>query len=145
MTLQGSCLCGKITIEMPEPEKKTVGMCHCTMCQRFFGGPMISLSEAPKDEVIIGGKAFLKFYDSSEWAERGFCSECGSSLCYRFKETGEISFSAGAFRDLDNFHVNMEICTDTRPNYLAPQPDAKQYTTEAFMELIGVSTGESAE
>ena len=36
-------------------------------------------------QVEFTGQDSISVYDSSEWAERGFCSQCGTHLFYRLK------------------------------------------------------------
>jgi hypothetical protein len=49
--------------------------CHCDMCRRWTGGPLLS---AISKEVSWQGEDVITTIKSSEWAERGFCSKCGS-------------------------------------------------------------------
>ena len=50
-------------------------------------------------------------YDSSEWAERGFCSRCGSNLFYRLKEADQYIVCTGAFDDESEFELVGEPTT----------------------------------
>jgi class 3 adenylate cyclase len=77
----GGCLCGDIRYEIVKPAIDS-GYCHCKMCQRFSGAPVVAGATFPKDGVrfIIGEPTY---YRSSPIAERGFCPRCGSSLTYR--------------------------------------------------------------
>ncbi|MFT4677303.1 MAG: hypothetical protein ACJAX5_002962 [Patiriisocius sp.] len=39
------------------------------------------------DSITFDDEGDVSTYRSSEWVERGFCKQCGSSLFYRLKET----------------------------------------------------------
>lgn len=112
----GRCLCGKVRFTT-EPVSE-VGICHCEMCRRWSSGPTIAahLSGAPE---ITGGE-FITWYGSSDWAERGFCSACGSNLFYRLKgEAPQYVSMAGAYEDQTAFKINTQIFIEEKPDYYA--------------------------
>jgi adenylate cyclase len=79
--ITGGCLCGDVRYEVNGVAIDS-GYCHCKMCQRFSGAPIIAGATFPRDGVrFVRGE--LTYYSSSAIAERGFCSRCGSSLAYR--------------------------------------------------------------
>lgn len=129
--IKGECLCGKVQIEI-EAVSQDLTICHCSMCMKFFGGPMIGLMGVSADSVV-NGQEYLCYYDSSEWAQRGFCQNCGSSLCYRSKEGGELYFAAGLFETLPDFAVKVEICVDQKASYLAFQPGTQRLTMKEYL------------
>ena len=77
----GGCLCGEIRYRVAGPALDTC-FCHCRMCQKFSGGPVLVCSTYPATAVQFT-KGELRYYKSSPFAERGFCGNCGSSLTYR--------------------------------------------------------------
>jgi class 3 adenylate cyclase len=77
----GGCLCGEIRYRVTEPALDTC-FCHCRMCQKFSGAPVIVGSTYPAGTVQFT-KGEPRYYRSSPFAERGFCANCGSSLTYR--------------------------------------------------------------
>jgi hypothetical protein len=77
----GGCLCGDIRYEIVKPAIDS-GYCHCKMCQRFSGAPVIAGPTFPRDGVRFT-KGQPTYYRSSAIAERGFCPRCGSSLTYK--------------------------------------------------------------
>jgi hypothetical protein len=52
-------------------------------------------THAPFSTVTFTEDRGLKWYASSEWAERGFCGTCGSCLFYRLKGEDDLGISAG--------------------------------------------------
>lgn len=89
--ITGGCLCGEIRYQINEPSIDT-NYCHCRMCQRFSGAPVVAATAFPREAVVFtqGNPKYFEatqehavFYESSLIAERGFCPNCGSSLIYR--------------------------------------------------------------
>lgn len=111
---QGECLCGKVQLTAPDIPAK-VGVCHCEMCRRWSSGPFLALHAGTN--VRLTGEESVRIYPSSEWAERGFCVECGSNLFYRLKETGEYMVSAGLFLPQDNWQLSQQVFIDSKPHY----------------------------
>ncbi len=80
----GSCLCGA-TLITAKSISKNVGACHCSMCRKWSGGPLMAVDCGT--DVSFEGEENISVFKSSEWAERGFCNKCGSHLFYRLKES----------------------------------------------------------
>ena len=77
MQTKAKCLCGSVNFEIElstsEPE---VAACHCSMCRKWLGGPMLAIDSGKL--MNVSGESFITRYSSSEWAERGFCNKCGT-------------------------------------------------------------------
>ncbi|MEL6320885.1 MAG: GFA family protein, partial [Cyanobacteria bacterium J06626_14] len=108
--MDGQCLCGAITVKTPD--KKTIDACHCSMCRRWGGGPALGVSCGT--DVQIDGTDTIKVYQSSEWAERGFCRECGTHIFYRLLATSEYFLPAGLFQDDAEFEFTEQIFIDRK-------------------------------
>jgi hypothetical protein len=109
--------------------------CHCVNCRRWGGGPFIGLDMA---KLTFTSKETLRWYKSSDWAERGFCSKCGSSLFYRLIDSPEkIGVSSGAFTDLpEKLPVTMEFFIDSKPDYYAFEGERKRMTGEEVFAMF---------
>ncbi len=79
------------------------------MCRRW-GGAFYSAQSGK--EAVVHGEGSVTVYRSSEWAERAFCSACGSNLWFRFLPTGNRSFSAGLFDAAAKAEIELEIFAD---------------------------------
>lgn len=111
----GSCLCGNVHIEISTSHKE-VGACHCSMCQIWAGGP--SLSIEVKDDLRISGKDSIKVFNSSSWAERAFCGNCGTNLYYRLKPANSYYLCAGLFHNQNQpLSLHHQIYIDQKPDY----------------------------
>ena len=111
--MKGLCLCGAVAIRAQDG--RDVGVCHCAMCRRWGGGPLFAVHCGP--DVEIAGSDKVKSYASSPWAERAFCTECGSHLYYRLKATGEYIVPAGLFGDMPDAVLTSQIFIDQKPSY----------------------------
>ncbi len=110
----GSCLCGAVHITAHQARDR-VGACHCSMCRTWSGGPLMAVDCGV--EVEIEGKDHVTVFESSDWAERGFCSVCGSHLFYRLKQSGGYIMAAGIFTDQTGFTFDHQVFIDEKPNY----------------------------
>ncbi|PSW16929.1 GFA family protein [Photobacterium sanctipauli] len=126
--MKGQCLCGAIEVEA-EPQKE-VGLCHCSMCRKWSSGPMFAV-HCGSDVVFNGDEPTI--YQSSEWAERGFCSKCGTNLFYHLLPTNEFILSAGLFQDAD-FTLTNEIFIDEKPGYYELRNDTHKMTGQQVFE-----------
>ena len=91
----GKCLCGAVEISTPAMAQD-FGACHCDMCRTWSAGPFMTVDCG--HDVTFKGEENIQMYDSSEWAERGFCKKCGTNLFYRLKKANQyfVSIQAGA-------------------------------------------------
>lgn len=68
-------------------------------------------------DVSFDDEQYVSVYDSSEWADRGFCSACGTHLFYRLKENQEYMVPVGVFENNDNFVFDNQVFIDQKPSY----------------------------
>ena len=113
-TINGHCLCKKVTIRAV-PEKQHIGPCHCESCRRWSSGPFFAID--CKDQVTIDGEQWIKTYNSSEWAERGFCSVCGTNLFYRLKGENHYMLAVGLFKEQSKFTMAHQVFIDEKPPF----------------------------
>lgn len=111
---RGSCLCGDVQIEA-KTMNVLVGTCHCSMCRKWGGGPLMAVDCG--SSVAFKGDDKISVYNSSEWAERGFCRKCGTHLFFRLKETGQIFMPVGLFENEEKFILDHQIFIDKKPTY----------------------------
>ncbi|MDH3668199.1 MAG: GFA family protein [Paracoccaceae bacterium] len=130
--LTGHCLCGAVKFTATGVPHE-VGACHCTMCQRWTGGPAIAVKVAGMD---FEGEEHLTRFRSSDWAERGFCSTCGSNLFYRIVGTDDYYVTAGVFDDPSGFWLASQIFIDEKPDYYDFANETKMLTGEEVFEAV---------
>ncbi len=135
-TATGRCLCGGVRFAMAETP--AISVCHCETCRRWSGAPMMAVH--PEGGVDLQADGTLVWYRSSDWAERGFCSACGTSLFYRLAETPSyISVSAGALDDPGTIKaIGNHIFVDEKPAFYDFADAAPRLTgAEAMAEFTG--------
>lgn len=74
----GGCQCGYIRYSV-SGEPTDPHLCHCHMCQRLSGAPLVAWVSFPLDSLEYEGTK-PALYRSSKKTQRGFCPKCGSSL-----------------------------------------------------------------
>lgn len=115
LTGSGSCLCGSTGIKATAVAQN-VHACHCSMCRNWGGGPLLAVDCGT--EVTLNGNESIGIYDSSEWAERGFCLKCGTHLFYRLKEAKQYMVPIGLLNmNADDFVFVHQIFIDEKPSY----------------------------
>jgi hypothetical protein len=77
--IHGSCLCGAVHFEIQEPLEHAPEACHCTQCRKQTGSFLIAIN-VRRTALHISGANSIKWYQSSEKVQRGFCGTCGSTL-----------------------------------------------------------------
>ena len=112
---EGHCLCGKVKIRAHLDKK--VDVCHCSMCRQWVGGPLMSRDGGTA--VEISGKKHIGYFNSSEWARRAFCRECGSALFYELRQSGQKILSAGLFTENQHLKMDHQIFMDEKPSWYA--------------------------
>lgn len=128
----GKCLCGGVAFNIPL--NTHLDVCHCSMCQRW-GGPFIEM-DTRKDEIAFEQDGSLTWYDSSDWAERGFCGTCGSNLFYRLKQGDMLAVLAGTLDLPTGLPVRKEIFIDEKPDYYDLAGDRPRQTgAEVFAQF----------
>ena len=110
----GSCLCGATRITA-KSINQNVGACHCTMCRKWGGGPLMAVDCGT--DVSFEGEENISVFDSSKWAERGFCNKCGSHLFYRLKESKQYIMAVGLFDDDKLFVFDHQVFIDEKPSF----------------------------
>jgi hypothetical protein len=103
------------------------------MCQRWNGGPALAVSV---ESVEFGGAELLTRSESSAWAERGFCSRCGSNLFYRLKDADHYMLAMGSFDDYSKFKLAGEIYIDEKPAGYAFTGDHSRMTGAEFLASL---------
>ena len=78
MPTTGGCLCGAIRYESSESPIQA-GTCHCRTCQKSTGSAFMTIAGFSRSAFrFTSGEP--KLYRSSSIMDKGFCSNCGSSL-----------------------------------------------------------------
>ena len=133
-TIQGNCLCGEVIFKVETPTH--LDSCHCEQCRRWTGSVSISLDFT---EVTFENEKGLKWFRSSEWAERGFCQNCGSSLFYRLiQDPTKMSICVGSLDILSGeIQITKEFFIDQKPDYYNFEGEREKLTGKEVFALYG--------
>ncbi|MDA8747333.1 GFA family protein [Litoreibacter sp.] len=138
MSISGGCLCGAVRYDI-DAELTELGACHCQMCRRWSGGIYLSV-KADESEVTLTGQADIGTYKSSDWAERGFCKTCGSSVYYRVTLAGPYQgnyhFAAGTLDDASGLTLNSQMFIDQKPSGYAFTQETQDLTTKEIEAMF---------
>ena len=93
-SLQGSCLCGAVQFSITGP-LRPVSYCHCNQCRKTHGH-FAAYTRVEDSCLQLETSTGLAWYRASDFARRGFCRECGSSLFWQRDATKTISIAAGS-------------------------------------------------
>lgn len=131
-TIRGSCLCGAVRVIVNSASDR-VGACHCSMCRNWGGGPLLTVEGG--SDVRLEGTEHVTVFDSSDWAERGFCNKCGSHLFYRLKKEGEYGIPVGLLEDARQWRFDHQIFIEEKPPFYTFANETQNLTgAEAFAQ-----------
>ena len=117
--LTGGCLCGAVTFSVKGRMREVVA-CHCSQCRKQTGN-FFATTNAAEADVTFTKTSGLKWFRSSDVAERGFCHECGSILFWRRFDSETISITAGSLDGKTGLYICEHI-------YVADKPDWYEIT-----------------
>ena len=110
----GGCLCGAVRFEVNGPLTDPTA-CHCGQCRRQAGHFAVATVAKRTDFTLVRTDG-LKWYRSSELAQRGFCSACGSFLFWDGVED-EMSINAGSLDQPTGLKLSGHIFVDDKADY----------------------------
>ena len=112
----GGCACGRVRY-VAEIDGDDAYLCHCRMCQRATGS--VSIAFVQVEVAKVRWLTPPDWYDSSSIARRPFCSGCGTSLGFVYKDEarGKMDLTVASFDDPSCFrpilHAGAESLIET--------------------------------
>jgi hypothetical protein len=137
--VKGSCLCGAVKISTTNINHH-VAACHCSMCRKWGGAALLGVE--CNEGVSFEGEENISAYQSSEWAERGFCIKCGSHLFYRLKENNHYYIPVGIFDHNEDLVFDVQVFIEEKPEYYSFANKTKNMTGEELFAMFA-GTAES--
>lgn len=131
--MKGTCLCEAVTIE--SSDKKEFEACHCGMCRRWGGGPLLAVHCG--SDIRIAGQESVKVYESSEWGQRAFCNNCGTHLYYHLRASDEYIVPLGLFDTETSFTFKEQIFIDRKPDCYEFANKTENLTEQQVFEKFG--------
>ncbi|MFC7537484.1 GFA family protein [Sphingomonas sp. GCM10030256] len=107
----GGCACGRVRFEA-DVASFDAYLCHCRMCQRASGNVSLAFFNLPQTDVRWAREP--DWYPSSPIAERPFCSGCGTTLGFRFKDGSEkMDLTVASFDEPGRFKPTAHFGTES--------------------------------
>lgn len=130
---EGGCFCGAIRYRI-EADPVASGYCHCTICQRSTGAPVLAWASFPVESFSYTRGRATTFHSSS-WGHRQFCTTCGTQICYRDTvDANSVEVNVASLDSPASFPPDHHIFTKDRiawfdttdefPRYEGSEPDA---------------------
>ncbi|MEM7120991.1 MAG: GFA family protein [Pseudomonadota bacterium] len=134
----GGCQCGAVRFEAC---RRLTGafICHCRMCQRATGSAFSATTLYPRDAVKLTGE--IRWYASSDIADRGFCPNCGTSVVIRYHPpawSGWYAISVTTHDDPESIPAEAHTGVESKLSWLNVDDGLPCMTyPETFLEDIG--------
>jgi hypothetical protein len=115
--LTGGCQCGAIRYRLDAAPIRA-NICHCRMCQKAGAAPFMAFAAVPVEKFAVTHGAIATFA-SSDIAERGFCSVCGTPLTYRELKSADISVTIMSLDDPNAVAPDTQLGAESQVHWLA--------------------------
>lgn len=131
----GGCQCGGVRYRV-EGEPVSVGICHCTQCQKQSGSAFGMSFIVPKEafQLLRGRlKTFTRMSDSGRPVVCAFCPECGTRIYHetRWLE-GVLNIKPGTFDDTSFLRPLAQVWTATKQRWLEFSSPIRSFEGQPF-------------
>lgn len=109
------CLCGAVRVTI-RGDLDDIAACHCSQCRRWSGHVWAAVP-VPDDRLRIEGADRVRWFRSSDKAERGFCTVCGSAMFWRAAGRGETDVALGCFDPPTGLRLQRHIWVGDKGDY----------------------------
>jgi hypothetical protein len=126
--LTGGCLCGEVRYRITAAPVEAQ-YCHCRMCQRAHGAPVIAWLTVPLDAFAVANGNPVA-YRSSARAFRHFCGSCGTPLIWREADNPRlVDISIASLDNPEAVAPTMHVWTDSRIAWFDSADHLPRYPT----------------
>jgi hypothetical protein len=136
--LAGGCQCGAVRYRLIA-EPTGVNICHCRMCQKASGGPIMAFGGVRLSEFVVTSGAIATFA-SSDIAERGFCARCGTPLTYRGVGVDRVSVTLGSLDDPGAVEPATQLGVESRVGWLVRSLSLPEIRIEQWLATKKIAT-----
>ncbi len=93
--MEGTCLCGGVTVRIPQQEG--LELCHCTHCRRQCGTGTGTYLSVPPSDLHVSGKLaeYAGTSDAGNQLKWYWCPTCGSKVYQTSSGFKDVSVHAG--------------------------------------------------
>jgi hypothetical protein len=126
LPLDGGCLCRAVRYRI-SAEPHHADYCHCRMCQRAAGAPVVAWLTIARD-AFAWTEGEPAIYRSSQEAERLFCRNCGTQLAFRaLAEPDHLDVTLASLDHPEAVRPGHHIWTSSRIGWLETADDLPRY------------------
>ena len=125
-SVTGRCECGAVRFTVTGALRE-VSNCHCGQCRRFHGH-VGAYTGAALADLAFDEERGLRWYQSSNFARRGFCGECGSSLFWHRLDGDFMSIAAGCLDAPTGLRTVRHIFVAHRGDYYEIEDGLEQFS-----------------
>jgi hypothetical protein len=111
----GGCLCGGVRFAVAGPLRGIIA-CHCEQCRRT-SGHFAAMTSTLRANIAFTSSKSLRWFRSSERAERGFCEACGSNLFWHPIGSDAMSITAGSLDAPTGLAIEKHIFVGDKSDY----------------------------
>jgi len=102
------------------------------MCRKW-GAPGMACTV---ESLTVTDNASVKHYASSDYAERGFCGDCGSHLYWRMKDQSHQAVHIGALEKSDDLEFKSQLFVEEKPDHYSYANDTAMVTGEELFAMF---------
>ncbi|MEN8182495.1 MAG: GFA family protein [Myxococcota bacterium] len=129
-SFRGGCFCGAVRFEATEIFD--AGYCHCSICRRFGGSPLVIWANTPGHAFRITVGEPSSFASSAHWV-RYFCSTCGAPVFGRHPTppadgSDLVCFSTASLDDPEEIRPTAHIWCGSGLSFYHTQDDLPRFT-----------------
>jgi hypothetical protein len=122
----GHCACGQVCYRL-NSAPSDAGYCHCEICRRSSGAPVLAFATVPLDDFVITKGEPLK-RRSSSFGERWFCAACGSQIAMHVDhQPATIDFTVATMDSPELARPAYHIWFDSRIAWFDPDDGLPRY------------------
>jgi hypothetical protein len=110
------------------------------MCRRHTSGVFVNIT-TEQDSIVVEGPATV--FESSAWANRGFCAVCGSTLWYGTTQDGVRNLAAGLFDNAGGASLAREYFVDQCPDGYGLTGHHEKLTRQQTIALFAPDEGDA--
>lgn len=87
--------------------------------------------------VHFEGKSDIAVYNSSDWADRGFCRNCGTHLFFRLKKEEHYALPVGLLDGEQPWEFRNQIFVDEKPAFYSFANETRNMTAAEVIAEYG--------
>ncbi|KAJ4353869.1 uncharacterized protein N0V89_005599 [Didymosphaeria variabile] len=145
VVLEGGCRCGGVRYTSTQ-QPSNVTFCYCRACQQVSGSGYLPFYHVESKSLNFTHTSTLKTLGLSKFADRFFCTGCGSpiGMKYHFEEEKHVTGLTLGSLFFDTFKGNMPkvvqhiFLGEKAPWITVPDDGAKRLQTFAYAERMGL-------